>query len=58
MFMGIFRTSELGVYVLFKTRARVLYQSDRSRTASVFNSFKNDPFYTHLVALFTKELSI
>ena len=37
-------------YVLFKIRAY--------RIASVLNSFKNDPFYTHLVTLFTKEFSI
>ena len=32
--------------------------SDKARIASVLNSFKNDPFYTHLVTLSTKELSI
>ena len=32
--------------------------SDKARIASVLNSFKNDPFYTHLVTLFTKEFSI
>ena len=26
-----------------------------ARIASVLNSFKNDPFYTYLVTLFTKE---
>ena len=26
---------------------------DKARIASVLNSFKNDPFYTHLVTLFT-----
>ena len=32
--------------------------SDKARIASVLNSFKNDPFYIHLVTLFTKEFSI
>ena len=33
--------------------------SDKARIASVLlDSFKNDPFYTHFVTLFTKELSI
>ena len=30
----------------------------KARITSVLNSFKNDPFYTHLITLFTKELSI
>ena len=30
--------------------------SDKARIASVLNSFKNDPFYTDLVTLFTKEV--
>ena len=25
--------------------------SDKARIASILNSFKNDPFYTHLVSL-------
>ena len=32
--------------------------SDKARIVSVLNSFKNDPFYTHLVTLFTKEFSM
>ena len=32
--------------------------ADKARIASVLNSLKNDPFYTHLVTLFTKEFSI
>ena len=27
--------------------------SDKARIASILNSFKNDPFYIHLVTLFT-----
>ena len=32
--------------------------ADKARIARVLNSLKNDPFYTHLVTLFTKEFSI
>ena len=32
--------------------------SDKARIASVLNSLKNDPFYTHLATLFTKEFLI
>ena len=32
--------------------------ADKARIASVLNSLKNDPFYTHLVTLFRKEFSI
>ena len=32
------------------------YIPDKARIASVLNSFKNDPFYTNLVTLFTKEV--
>ena len=32
--------------------------SDKARIASILDSFKNDPFYTHLVSLFAKEFSI
>ena len=32
--------------------------ADKARIASVLNSLKNDPSYTHLVTLFTKEFSI
>ena len=31
---------------------------DKARIASILNSFKSDPFYTHLVSLFAKEFSI
>ena len=34
---------------------RERFIADKARIASVLNSFKNDPFYTHLVTLFTKE---
>ena len=30
----------------------------KARIASVLDSFKNDPFYTHLVSLFAKEFSL
>ena len=32
--------------------------ADKARIAGVLNSLKNDPFYAHLVTLFTKEFSI
>ena len=32
--------------------------ADKARIASVLKSLENDPFYTHLVTLFTKEFSI
>ena len=46
-------------FIRCKTRgAAERFISDKARIASVLNSFKNDPFYTHLVTLFTKEFSI
>ena len=43
-------------FIRYKTRgAAERFISDKARIASVLNSFKNDPFYTHLVTLFTKE---
>ena len=41
-------------------RAAERFIADKARIArlSVLNSLKNDPFYTHLVTLFTKEFSI
>ena len=32
--------------------------SDKARIASILNSFRSDPFYTHLASLFAKEFSI
>ena len=46
-------------FIRYKTRgAAERFISDKARIASVLNSLKNDPFYTHLVTLFTKEFSI
>ena len=46
-------------FIRYKTwGAAESFISDKARIASVLNSFKNDPFYTHLVTLFTKELLI
>ena len=43
-------------FIRYKTRgAAERFRSDKARIARVLNSFKNDPFYTHLVTLFTKE---
>ena len=43
-------------FIRYKTRgAAERFISDKARIASVLNSFKNNPFYTHLVTLFTKE---
>ena len=42
----------------YKTRGEAeWFISDKARTASVLNGFKNDPFYTHLISLFTKNFS-
>ena len=43
-------------FIRYKTRgAAERFISDKARIANVLNSFKNDPFYTYLVTLFTKE---
>ena len=43
-------------FIRYKTQgAAERFISDKARIASVLNRFKNDPFYTHLVTLFTKE---
>ena len=44
--------------MLFKTRVggSLGYKdfiSDKAQTVSILNGFKNDPFYTHLLTLFT-----
>ena len=39
-------------FIRYKTRGAVeRFISDKARIASVLDSFKNDPFYTHLVTL-------
>ena len=46
-------------FIRYKMRgAAERFIADKTRIASVLNSLKNDPFYTHLVTLFTKEFSI
>ena len=46
-------------FIGFKTRGEAeRFISDKARIASILNSCKNDPFYTHLVSLFAKEFSI
>ena len=46
-------------FIIYETRgAADSFIFDKARIASVLNSFKNDSFYTHLVTLFTKELSL
>ena len=46
-------------FIRYKMRgAAERFIADKARIASVLNSLKNDPFYTHLVTLFTKEFSI
>ena len=43
-------------FITYKTRgAAERFIADKARLASVLNSLKNDPFYTHLVTLFAKE---
>ena len=46
-------------FIRYKMRgAAKRFIADRTLIASVLNSLKKDPFYTHLVTLFTKEFSI
>ena len=46
-------------FIRYKTRgAAERFIFDKVRIASILNSFKHDPFYTHLVSLFAKEFSI
>ena len=46
-------------FIRYKTRgAAERFIADKARIASVLNSLENDPFYTHLVTLFTKEFSV
>ena len=46
-------------FIRYKMRgAAERFIADKTRVASVLNSLKNDPFYTHLVTFFTKEFSI
>ena len=46
-------------FIRYKMReAAERFIFDKARIASILNSFKNDPFYTHLVSLFAKEFSI
>ena len=46
-------------FIRYKMRgAAERFIADKARIVSVLNSLKNDPFYTHLVTLFTKEFSI
>ena len=46
-------------YLIYEQQDRFIrFISDTARIASILNSFKNDPFYTHLVSLFAKEFSV
>ena len=46
-------------FIRYKMRgAAERFIADKAKIASVLNSLKNYPFYTHLVTLFTKEFSI
>ena len=50
--------NEQGCFIGFKTRGEAeRFISDKARIASILNSFKNDPFYTHFVSVFAKEFS-
>ena len=58
-FLKYYLKHEHECFIRYKTRgAAERFISDKARIASVLNSFKNDPFYTHLVTLFTKEFWI
>ena len=55
----LFKKHEHECFIRYKMRgAAERFIADKARIASVLNSLKNDPFYTHLVTLFTKEFSI
>ena len=46
-------------FIRYKMRgAAERFIADKARIVGVLNRLKNDPFYTHLVTLFTKEFSI
>ena len=50
--------NEQKCFIGFKTRGEAeRFISDKARIASILNSFKNDPFYTHFVSVFVKEFS-
>ena len=50
--------NEQECFIGFKTRGEAeRFISDKARIASILNSFKNDPFYTHFVSGFAKEFS-
>ena len=45
-------------FIGYKTRGEVeRFISGKAQTASLLNDFKNDPFYTLLMSLFTKKSS-
>ena len=45
-------------FIGYKTRGEdERFISDKARTASVLDGFKSDPFYTHVISLFTKKPS-
>ena len=46
-------------FIRYKMRgAAEHFIADKAQIARVLNSLKNNPFYPHLVTLFTKEFSI
>ena len=50
--------NEQECFIGFKTRGEAeRFISDKARIASILNSFKNDPFYTHFASVFAKEFS-
>ena len=45
-------------FIGYKTRGEAeRFISDKARIASVLDGFKSDPFYTHVISLFTKKFS-
>ena len=57
-FIKYYLINEQECFIGYKTRGEAeRFISDKARTASFLNGFKNDPFYTHLISLFTKKLS-
>ena len=56
------KIKKLSMYYLIYEQETALsdikrFMSDQARIASTLNSFRNNPFYTHLASLFVKKVS-
>ena len=58
MFFKYYLKHEQECFIGHETRGEdQRFISDKARNASVLDSFKSDPFYTHVIGLFTKKFS-